>query len=186
MRARRRGMALAAALVGVALVPSSAVASTAVLDAKRLALSEFDFPTSVQRMSQRESRVAPLPGGTGQAYTTTFQFQAARRTKAVGTIVITASSAAVARSVYAAAVADARRSAVATLRVPALGDQQYAALYGRPALDDASAIVWVRKNTAVWQIQVSSVRNPSGFSRAEALAELVTYAVKQKRRVGAG
>jgi hypothetical protein len=96
------------------------------------------FPASVQRMSQKENRASPLPGGTGQAYTTIFEFLAGRRKKNVGTIVITAPSVAVARIVYAAAVADAGRSAVAALRLPGLGDQQHAALYGRPALDETS------------------------------------------------
>lgn len=174
-------------LVVTALVAgSSALAATMLRDAKSLALREADFPASVQRMSQKENRAAPLPGGTGQAYTTTFQFRVGRRTKAVGTIVITAPSVGVARSVYAAAVADARKSAVAALRLPGLGDQQYAALYGRPALDETSGVVWVRKSTVVWQVQASSVQNPFGFSQRDALAELTTYALKQKRRVGDG
>jgi len=168
------------------VVTASAFGATEVLDAKRLALREQDFPATVKRMSQKENRSASLPGGTGQAYTTTFQFRNGRRTQLVGTIVITAPSASVARRVYAAAVADSKEDAVATLRLPALGDQQYAALYGRAAVNETSGLVWVRKNTVVWQVQTSSVRNPFGFSQPEALAELTTYALKQKRRVGAG
>lgn len=95
-------------VVTALVVGSSALAATTTpSDAKRLALREADFPVSVKRMSERENRSAPLPGGTGEAYTTTFQFRAGRRTKAVGTIAITAPSVAVARSVYAATAATA-------------------------------------------------------------------------------
>jgi hypothetical protein len=172
-------------MLAAGFMTSTAIASTTILDAKSLALHEKDFPPSAKRMSQKENRAAPLLGGTGQAYTTTFQFRAGRRTQAVGTIVITAPTVAIARRVYAAAVAEARKTAVSTLRLPPLGDQQYAALYGRPALAETSGLVWVRRSTVVWQVQVTSVRNPFGFARAEALTELATYATKQKRRVGA-
>jgi hypothetical protein len=168
----------------VAVITATAAAATA-LPARSLALSEQDFPASVKRMSQDENRFAPLPGGVGQAYTATFQFRNGARTESVGTVVITAPSETVARRVFATTVTEARKGAVATLRVPPLGEQQYAALYGRPALHETSALVWVRNDTVVWQIQVSSVRNPFGFTRADALAELTTYAAKQKRRVGA-
>jgi hypothetical protein len=186
-RRRTRHLATVCVIVLVAVaVASAALASTTTRDARGLALREQDFPSSVKRMSQKENRSAALPGGTGQAYTTTFQFRVGRRLQSVGTIVITAPSAAVARSAYAAATASSKGGAVAALRLPPLGDQQYAALYGRPAVNETSAVVWVRRNTVVWQIQTSSVRNPFGFSQREALAELTTYALKQKRRVGGG
>ena len=51
-------------------------------------------------------------------------------------------------------------------------------------IDEASGVVWVRKGTVVWQVQVSSVENPFGFSKAAARAALTTYALKQKQRVG--
>lgn len=177
---------LTTTLLLAVLGSSVAVAASAFLDAKRLALREQDFPPTVQRMSEKENRAAPLPGGTGHAYTTTFQFRVGRRTQAVGTIVIAAPSVAVARRVYSTSVAEAKKRAASALALPGLGDQQYGALYGRPALDEASALVWVRRRTVVWQVQVSSVRNPFGFSKSEARQELTRYALKQKRRVGAG
>jgi len=174
--------------VAVAALVASAgsVASVTAPDAKSLALRQADFPAPAARMSEKENRSAALPGGTGQAYTTTFQFRVGRRTESIGTIVITAPSASVARRVYAAAVADARKRAVGALRLPRLGDEQYAALYGRPSVDETSGLVWVRKNTVVWQVQATSVRNPLGFSRTAAQAELNRYAWKQMRRVGSG
>ncbi len=181
------GLALVlAGLVTAALATATALAAMSALDAKSLALRAQDVPPSAKRMSQKENRTARLPGGTGQAFTTTFQFLQGRRVQAVGAIVFTAPTASVARRTYDAAVREAKREAAAPLLLSPLGDEQYAALYGRPQLDEASAVVWVRRNTVVWQIQVSSVKNPFGFSRAEARAELTRYAVKQKRRVGAG
>jgi hypothetical protein len=175
-----------AALLVAGVVASTALASTVTLDARSLALREQDFPRPATRMSQKENRAAPLPGGTGQAYTTTFQFRVGRRTQAVGTIVITAPTVASARRVYAAAVADASRSAVSTVGLRRLGDEQYAALNGRPGLNEASGVVWVRRGAVVWQVQVSSVRNPFGFARAEAIAELTRYAARQQGRVRVG
>lgn len=183
---RHLGSSLAITLLVAGLLASAAAAASSAVDAKRLALRQADLPPTARRMSERENRAARLPGGNGQIYTTTFQYRAGRRTKAVGTIVITAPSLAVARRVYSAAVGDATKVAAAKLGLPALGDQQDAAPVGRPALDEASAIVWVRRRTVVWQIQVSSVENPFGFSRKEARSELTTYALKQKRRVGGG
>ena len=180
----RGGFASCALLVLAAALLPAALAASGTLDARRLALQPSDLPASAKRMSEKESRSAPLPGGAGRVYTTTFQFQAGRRTKAVGTIVIAAPSAAVARRVFAAAHADARQNAAMPLSLPALGDEQFAALYGRPAADEASAAVWVRKSTVVWQIQVSSVKSPFGFSKTEARAELTRFALKQKQRVG--
>lgn len=170
------------ALVVVAGVP----AATTTLEAKSLALRQADLPALATRTSEKENRSAALPGGRGHAYATAFRFRVGRRTQVIGTTVITAPSATVARRVYAAAVSDARRSAVAVLSLPRLGDEQYAALYGRPSLDEASGLVWVRRNTVVWQIQVNSVSNPFGFSRAEAQAQVSRYALKQMRRVGTG
>lgn len=175
---------LTAALLLAVLVPSVALAAGTTLDARRLALSERDLPPSPKRMSQKENRSAPLPGGTGHAYTTTFQFRVGRRTQAVGTIVLAAPSVAVARRAYAAAVKEAKTSAAAPLTLTRLGDEQYAALFGRPALNEASGLVWVRKGTVVWQVQVSSVENPFGFSKTEARAELTKYALRQRARIG--
>lgn len=175
---------LAAALLLASLVPAAALAAGTTLDVKRLALSERDVPAGAKRMSQKENRSAPLPGGTGHVYTTTFQFRVGRRTQAVGAILLASPSVAVARRAYAVAVKDAKASAAAPLTLPTLGDEQYAALFGRPALDEASGVVWVRKGTVVWQVQVSSVENPFGFSKAAARAALTTYALKQKQRVG--
>lgn len=162
------------------------LAAVTPLDAKGLALRQSDFPAGAKRMSEKLNRSAALPGGTGQAYTTTFQFTVGGRTHAVGTVVITAPTVAVARKVFASVVADGRGSAVGALRLSAMGDQQVAALYGRPSVNEASAAVWVRKATVVWQVQTSSVRNPFGYTKAEALGALTTYARKQQRRVDEG
>jgi hypothetical protein len=173
----------AAALAGI--LSAVSLAGT-VKDAKALALRVGDFPTPVQRVSETETRAARLPGGTGRLYEATFKLHAGRRVKSVGTIVITAPSVDVARRAFQKVAADARATAAAPLALPRLGDQQYAALYGRPALDEASALAWVRMGTVVWQIQTSSVSSPFGYSRREALLELTKYARKQQRRVSAG
>jgi hypothetical protein len=176
-------------LAGAVLAAFLAASSHAVpllRDAKRLALGPSDFPPAAKRMSEKENRAASLPGGSGQAYTTTFQFRHGRRTEAVTAIVITAPSAAVAARVYTSAVAGAKGDVAAPLRLSSLGDRQFAFLHGRPRVNETSGVVWVLRNTVVWSLQVSSVQNPFGFSRVEALAELSAYGAKQKRRVGAG
>lgn len=182
----RRAAALVVVLAGFVVAAAAAAPTATPLDARRLALTQRDLPSGAVRMSQKENRAAALPGGTGHAYTTTFQYRTGSRTKAVGVTVVTAPSAAVARAVWAQAAAEARRGSAGTVRLPRLGDQQLAVLHGRVALDEVAGVVWVRKRTVVWQVQVSSVRNPFGFSRAEAVAELTRFSVAQQRRVGAG
>lgn len=177
---------LLACVIVALLAPTSGAARSTTLDARRLALQAQDVPASARRMSQRENRAAALPGGTGHVYTTTFQFAAGKRTQGVGTIVIAAPSEAVARSVFASVVVDAKAGAARTLRLAKLGDEQYAALYGRPDLGEAGGLVWVRTRTVVWQVQTSSIRNPFGFTTTEATRELRKYAMKQRVRVGAG
>ena len=138
------------------------------------------------RMSEKANPAAVLSGGSGHAYTTTFRYRTGPRTKVVGVIVVTAPSAAGARAVWAQSVAVARPGSSGTVRLPTLGDEQVAVLHGRVALDEVAAVIWVRRRTAVWQVQVSSLRSPFGISRAEAVAELTRYSVAPKRCVGAG
>jgi hypothetical protein len=181
-RATVAATVLAAAIAaGAAAAPASSP-----LDARRLALTTGDLPTGATRISQQENRTAALPGGRGHAYTTTFAFNTGRRTVNLNVIVVAAPSVATARAVWAEATAEARRLSAATIRLRALGDQQLAVLHGRAALDELAGVVWVRKRTVVWQVQVSSVRNPFGFSQAEAVSALMRYALAQRRRVGAG
>jgi hypothetical protein len=178
---------VAAAVVAAAIAAGAAAAPAAPpLDARKLALTPRDLPVGATRLSQQENRAAALPGGKGHAYTTTFGFQTGRRTVNLNIVVVAAPSVAAARAVWAEATAEARRGSVATIRLGALGDQQLAVLHGRAALDELAGVVWVRKRTVVWQVQVSSVRNPFGFSRAEAAAALTRYARAQRLRVGAG
>lgn len=185
VRLRTRDARWALLVLAAALAPTASAAPGA-LDGKRLALQPSDLPASAQRMSEKANSAAALPGGTGEVYATTFQFRVGRRTEAVGVLVVTAPTAAVAGRAYAAAISDARKRAVAAVQLPRLGDEQYAALYGRPSLDETSGAVWVRQGTVVWQVQVSSVSNPFGFSKAAARAELTKYALKQKHRVRQG
>ena len=182
MRSRAAVVAVAAA-AGIA---SAASPAGTVKNARALALRTADFQMPAQRVSENENRAAHLPGGTGQAYQATFKLHAGERVELVGTIVITAPSVDVARRAFVKVSSDAKATAAAPLTLPRLGDQQYAALFGRPAVDEASALVWVRTGTVVWQIQTSSVSKPFGYSRREALLEVTKYARKQQLRASAG
>ena len=112
--------------------------------------------------------------------------------RVIGWVIATA-SASQAKKAYAAAqkgLERARRASrapkQAALSLPSYGNQQVA---GLAEIDRGtgigSATVLVRKNTVVWWLHVAHERRPPR-TRAELVADLKTYAVKQKTRVGAG
>jgi hypothetical protein len=107
--------------------------------------------------------------------------------------VITTADAAQAKKAYAAAQKglerlrlSARTPKLTPLSLPSYGNQQMA---GLDEIDRGTGIgfgrLLVRKNTVVWFVHVLNERRPPR-TRAELIADLKTYATKQKTRVGAG
>lgn len=107
--------------------------------------------------------------------------------------VITTANAAQAKKAYAAAQKglerlrlSARTPKLTPLSLPSYGNQQLA---GIDEIDRGTGIgfgrLLVRKNNVVWFLHVLHERRPPR-TRAELIADLKTYATKQKTRVGAG
>lgn len=178
-------------LIATAAVLAAAGAATGALkDPKVLALRLSDFPANARLVNQNATSNARLPsGGTGRAYTAGFAFRNGTRDEQVVITVITTGTAARARSLYAAVRKEALSKTKAdTAVIPRYGDQQLLATF----YDGRGPNVWteeliVRKGTVVWYLQVGAHPSSSKpFPRAQALAELKTYAGKQRARVASG
>ncbi len=66
-----------------------------------------------------------------------------------------------------------------------VGEQQLA-LFTSRATSSVGAMVFVRKGNVVWQLRVAAVPQKWRPTRAQVLAMLRTYALKQKQNVGRG
>ena len=181
------------ALIGALVVTAGVASAVAATDPKGLALRQSDFPANARLAFEQARPSAPLPGGGhGRAYAATFRIPRGQKREDVHVLVVTPGSVAKARGVFARAVADAK-DFVDTVqhsnpRLPTYGDAQYVAVTGDPGAEETGGRIWVRKGSVVWGIEVSTdpLAHDFGLSRAMTLAELRTYARKQKLRAGDG
>jgi hypothetical protein len=72
------------------------------------------------------------------------------------------------------------------LSLPSYGDEQLAFWTKPGPAKSLQAAVFVRKGAVVWQMVIAGTPAQWRPSRAQALAQLRSYASKQKRRVGTG
>jgi len=70
------------------------------------------------------------------------------------------------------------------LTLPAYGDQQFA-LLGKDA-GGPQAMVFARKRSVVWELRIGHGPPKWTLTKAQVLAQLKTYAAKQKARIGRG
>lgn len=178
----RIAIALAAFAAAVGAVQASGAATAS--DPARLVLQRSDFPAGTQWSSTRNAtleRALEQAGIRGRAvgYGTVIP-QGGTEDLLVGGQVIVLARAADARRVFASF----RNPFPATTRdivtlAARYGDEQVAIVTRPPVRADLR----VRRGTVVWKLEIKWA-GTDGFSRARALAELRTYAAKQKRRIG--
>ena len=70
--------------------------------------------------------------------------------------------------------------------LPRYGDEQFAFWMKRTPNNGPEAGLFVRRGSVVWQMTVTGVPREWGTTRAQVVAQLKKYALKQQRRVGAG
>jgi hypothetical protein len=181
------------ALVAALLAITGAATAATATDPKALALRQADFPANARLAFEQARRSAPLPGGGhGPAYAATFRIPRGEKREDVHILVVTPGSVAKARGVFARAVADAKDFVDivqhSNPRLPAYGNAQYVAVTGDPGAEETGGRIWVRKGAVVWGIEVSTdpLAHDFGLSRATTLAELRTYARKERQRAGDG
>ena len=174
------------ALLAAAVCAASASATGAASDPRSLVLQRADFPAKTRWTSQRSPAFEKTLADAGlQGKAAFYSADVARgstETLLVSGLVIASPNAAQARRAFASykSVFPATRRDI--VRLPAYGDEQVAVVPTQPGV---RADLRVRTGAVVWRLEIKwagTVR----FTRAQALAELKTYAVKQRRRVGRG
>jgi hypothetical protein len=182
-------LALAAALLATA-------ASAGGKDPKTLALRKADFPNGAVEF--------PVPNRTVRGpltsfYSVTFNFKRGGGEEEVTGYVSVGANASAAAGDYRMHVAlNSGLPGTTVLKLPAHGDQQYAAWIKGPKRGGYSrdrAELVVRKGLVTWDLTVESCgpwapygcaggTTPPNLTKAQAVAELRKYAAKQKTRVG--
>ena len=180
--------ALVLALASALAAAASSWGGTSAADPSRLVLARADFPSTATYSWGRMP--ASFAGGLaalgvkakGAYYAAQFPRNSPRYRSVQG-MVVTTGSAAQARAAYSAFKTEMRRGSMSVLSFPAQGQEQIA-LFQSPKLGSKVQLL-VRRNTVVWQLEVAG-EGLLVLSKAQLVAELKTYAAKQKRRVGAG
>lgn len=179
MRTHITVLTTAALLAGAATAfAATALAAPTLKDPMRLILTRADVPGAKQTIQQ-----APIQTGSARGKFAGYSYLFTRGQQQglqVGGAVYAVENAAQARRVFASL----RRQPGGTspgrrVQLPRYGDQQIA--WYKPSASYAKVLV--RKNTVVWQVEIIGT---GSFAPVDELAELKKYAVKQKRRVGAG
>jgi hypothetical protein len=179
-------LVLLAAFAGAAGAPAASSGQ----EPKSLALRASDFPASAQQMGGKAidaKKLAQLFGGArGSAYGTTYQFPRGQKREFVFDIVVVCASPAQARGTFAALVKVQHPGTA--VRLPSFGDKQVAVVTGDTRNEEAGGWIVARRNSIVWELDIDTdpTAKDFGLSKAQVLAELRTYAAKQKLRVQEG
>jgi hypothetical protein len=184
-------MRIAATLVALAAAAACAVPASAGSAEKNpltLVLQRSDFPAKTRWTAARYASIEKALAGAGyQAKAADYLAEIPRGSTEmlyVGGRVMVLPSAADARRLFAAYKQDLalQQKLARTVRLSSYGDEQSAFVQSKPG---TRADLRVRKGAVVWRVEIKW-GGTEGFTRAQALAELRTYATKLKRRVGAG
>jgi len=184
-------MRLAATLVALAaaaICATSALAGSAEKSPLTLVLQRSDFPAKTRWTAARYPATEKSLAAFGfQAKVAEYLAEIPRGstdTLFVGGRVMVLARATEARRLFAGYKQDpALRAKLArTVRLAPYGDEQSAFVQSNPG---TRADLRVRKGAVVWRVEIRW-GGVEKFTRAQALAELRTYATKLKRRVGAG
>lgn len=176
------GTAAGVTLLGSALAASAAQSPLALVPAKS------EFPANAKytsgRMPTSFSQGLNALGVKAQgAYLSVQVATGTTKYRAIDLFVVTAGSAAQARTAFTVFKKELALTDVSRIRLPSYGDEQLAVLQA-PKLGLGASLL-VRKNRVVWQLELGG-GGLQVMSRATLLAELQKYAMKQKARVGAG
>lgn len=174
------------ALLAAAVCAVSALAGGVANDPMRLVLQRSDFPARTRWTGSRDAALERSLANAGvegkAARYLTYIPRGGTEELLVSGLVITLSSVTEARRVFGSYKSPFPAPARDVVRLPvSYGDDQVAIATGDPARADLR----VRKGAVVWRLEIKWA-GTDRFTRAQALAELRTYAPKQKRRVGGG
>jgi hypothetical protein len=182
-----RSIAVLAAIVTIAGTATAAAAT----DPKGLALRKADFPASAHKTFEQAGPSINLPGRIhAPAYAVTYRLARGDKREDIHLLVVAAGSEAKARALYSAAVRDAKEFVDSVQhsnpRLPSYGDAQYVAVIGDPGAEETGGQMWVRSGSVVWGLDIKTdpLAKDFGFSKAQTLTELRTYARKEKARAG--
>lgn len=178
----RIAITLVALAAGVVVAQASGAATAA--DPRRLVLQRSDFPAGTQWSSTRNAtleRALEQAGLRGKAVGYgTFIPQGGTEELLVSGQVIVLARGTDARRVFASFRNPFPATARDIVRLPArYGDEQLAILTKPPVRADLR----VRTGTVVWKLEIKWAGTDE-LSRTRALAELRTYAAKQRQRIG--
>ena len=173
----------------VATLAGSALAASAAQSPLTLVLTRRDFLAgakyTVARMPASFSQGLSALGVKAEgAYVSVQVATGTAKYRAIDSFVVTAASAAQARTAFTAFKEELTLSDTSRIRLPSYGDEQLAVIQA-PKLGGLGASLLVRKGRVVWQLEVGG-GGLQVMSRATLVAELQEYARKQKTRVGAG
>jgi hypothetical protein len=175
----------------------TALGATAARDPKTLALRKSDVPPGSVQFPVPDSTVR---GPSSSFYSVTFNFRRGSREREVTSYVSVSSKAGDAATQYRIQAGGAGGKGATPVRLPSYGGQEYAAFVQGPKVRGESrayGIVVVRRKSVVWSLTVESCgpfapygcnfgTTPPNLTKAQAVAELETFAPIQKKRVGNG
>jgi hypothetical protein len=169
--------------LAAAMLTASAAAGGAASDPLRTVLQRSDFPAKTRWTGSRDAALETSLAkagieGRAASYLTHIP-RGGTEELLVSGLVIRLPSIAEARRVFGSYRNPFPAPPRDVVRLPvAYGDEQVAIATGDPARADLR----VRKGAVVWRLEIKWAGTDE-FTRARALAELRTYAAKQKRRV---
>lgn len=184
-------MRLAATLAALAAAATSAVSASAGSAEKSpltLVLQRSDFPAKTRWTAARYPSIEKALASAGyKAKAADYLAEIPRSstdTLFVGGRVMVLPTAADAHRLFAAYKQDLalQQKLARAVRLSSYGDEQSAFVQSKPG---TRADLRVRKGAVVWRVEIKW-GGTEAFTRAQALAELQTYATKLKRRVGPG
>ena len=164
------------ALLVAAALATGATAARSATDPKTLVLQKSDFPAGARQTMKQVDRSAQQ-----WSYFVTYRVKGGSQMLDVMSwaIVMSPRLATVAFRQQRADLAGERK-----VSLPRYGDEQVAVL----AREDNEGQLWVRKGGTVWGMSVNTagVGNWGLITKAESVAQLKRYALKQMKRAGSG
>lgn len=158
---------------------AGALAVAATKDPLRIVLQRSDMPATAKYTTGRLPAMDKGLRAAGIIGETAFHYsdirRSATRSDQVSGFVVVLESASQARRAYRLFKDDLEPKPGSVVRLPAYGDEQFA--FWTESVSKAQLLV--RKGSIVWQLEV----NPDPGTKAQTIAQLKGYAVKQKRRI---
>jgi hypothetical protein len=166
-------------LLAAAALCASALGAVSGRNPRQLVLQPSDVPSGAARLplSGLKGTVSVPTGGSVRPYGVGYRFRRGSRREVVGSVVFVFSSEGAAKAALARTLRGTPKT-YTTFSVPRLGDKQWTAGYFHRQA--SAAVIVVRSDEVIWEIAVSDA---PGLTRAQAIAEALKYARKQRARV---